>query len=100
MEPICVLPKDPRVRSQLKVGFRFDGFSVILFESRLHFMPPHEWHEEPVAKFTYVRSGRIWRLFRMLRDLKWHGYEPFPESRDLAPLVSEVQTDPTGIFWG
>jgi len=100
MAPICAVPADPAVRSQLRIGFRVDGLSVVLFESRPGFMAPHEWQEEPVAKFTYVKSSDHWKLFCMLRDLKWHRYEPFPESRELPPLVDEVRSDPTGIFWG
>ena len=100
LAPLCAAPADPAVRSQLRIGFRVDGLSIVLFESRPGFMPPHEWQEEPVAKFTYVKSADRWKLFCMLRDLKWHGYEPLPESRELAPLVREVRGDPTGIFWG
>jgi len=36
----------------------------------------------------------------MFRDLKWHAYEPFPESPNLPELVRHVKSDPTGIFWG
>ena len=100
MAPLCVVPTDPAVRSQLRIGFRVDRLSVVLFESRPGLMAPHNWQEEPVAKFTYVKSRDNWKLFCMLRDLKWHRYEPFPESRELAPLVDEVRSDPTGIFWG
>ena len=100
MAPICAVPADPAVRSQLRIGFRAEGLSVVLFESRPAFLPPHEWQEEPVAKFTYVKANDRWKLFCMFRDLKWRGYEPFPESRELAPLVAEVRSDPTGIFWG
>ena len=100
MAPICAAPGDPAVRSQLRIGFRVEGLSVVLFESRPGFRPPHEWHEKPVAKFTYVKSADRWKLFCVFRDLKWHGYEPLPESRELAPLVGEVRRDPTGIFWG
>ena len=100
LDPICVLPTDARVRSQLQRGFRIEGLSVILFESRPHFMPPHEWQEEPIAKFTFVKSANSWKLFCMFRDLKWRAYEPFPESPDLGRLVGEVRADPTAIFWG
>lgn len=100
MAPICASPSDPAVRGQLRIAFRVEGQSVVLFESRPAFMPPHEWREEPVAKFTHVKSTGHWKLFCMFRDLKWHGYEPFPKSRALAPLVDEVRSDPTGIFWG
>jgi hypothetical protein len=98
--PICAARADPAVRSQLRIDFRVDGLSVVLFESRPGFIAPHEWRDEPVAKFTYVKSSDHWKLFCMLRDLKWHRYEPFPESRELAPLIAEVRADPTGIFWG
>lgn len=100
MAPICAAPADPAVRNQLRIGFRGESRSVVLFVSRPGFLPPHAWHEEPVAKFTYVKSTGRWKLFCMFRDLKWRGYEPFPESRELAPLVDEVRRDPTGIFWG
>lgn len=100
LAPLCELPPDPAVRSQVQKGVRFDGQSVILFEMRPAFMPPHDWREEPIAKFTYVKASHRWRLYCMFRDLKWHAYEPLPESPDLGLLVDEVRADPTGIFWG
>ena len=99
LAPLCVLPDDPAVRSKLRIGYRVEGLSVVLFESPPAFLSP-EWQEEPVAKFTYVKANERWKLFCMFRDLKWRGYDPFRESRDLAPLVDEVRRDPTGIFWG
>jgi hypothetical protein len=36
----------------------------------------------------------------MMSDLKWHTYEPLPESQDVKALIEEVRRDPTGIFWG
>ena len=80
MAPICAAPADPAVRDQLRIGFRMEGRSFVLFESRPAFLPPHEWLEEPVAKFTHVKSTDRWRLFCLFRDLKWRRYEPFPES--------------------
>lgn len=97
---LCRLPDDPAVRSQLRHGFRVEGLSVILFASRPAFRAPHEWRDEQVAKFTYVKTARRWKLFCMFRDLKWRGYQPLSESPDLALLVDEVRRDPTAIFWG
>ena len=100
LEPLCALPDDPKVRSQLKKGFRVEGLSVILFESRPGFRNANEWREEPIAKFTYVKVTGNWKLFCMFRDLRWRAYELLPESRELAALVNEVRLDPTCIFWG
>lgn len=96
----CQPSPDPRVWSQLRIGYRFEGSSVVLFEARPHVQPPHAWRAHDVAKFRYVKTRHVWRLFCMHRDLRWHAYQPLPESPDLAPLVAEVEQDPTGIFWG
>jgi hypothetical protein len=98
--PICKPHPDPKVSSKLRLGYRIADYSVILFESRPAFMPPHDWLEQEVAKFRFVKTRQAWQLFCMFRDLKWHAYEPLPESPALEVLVSEVTKDPTGIFWG
>jgi hypothetical protein len=90
----------PAVRAKLRIDYRFEGPAIVLFESRPRFLKRDEWGEEPVAKFRYVASRRVWRLFCMHRDLRWHRYELLPESDSLAELADEVRRDPSGIFWG
>lgn len=100
LRPICAPHHDPAVAAQLRHGYRIEGYSVVLFESRPAYRPPHDWHDRDVAKFRFVKTKRMWELFCQFRDLKWHTYEPLPESSDLDVLVAEVRNDPTGIFWG
>jgi hypothetical protein len=100
LAPICAPHPDLAVSSKLRHGYRVDGYSVVLYESRPAFRAPNEWHEHDVAKFRFVKSAAVWQLFCQFRDLKWHSYEPLPESNDLETLVAEVRRDPTGIFWG
>jgi hypothetical protein len=100
LAPICAPHPDPAVSSELRHGYRFERTSVILFESRPAFLEPNEWQDNPVAKFTFNKTRQTWQLYCMLRDLKWHSYEPLPESPDVGKLVAEVKADPTGIFWG
>jgi hypothetical protein len=100
LAPLVELPDDPRIKAQVRKDIRVEGTAIVLFESRPRFDRPAEWLEHPVAKFRYVKSRRVWELYCMLRDLKWHHYEPLPEAPALANLVQEVRRDPTGIFWG
>ncbi len=100
LAPLCELPNDPFVRSQVRKGIRIDGPTIVLYESRPRFDHPAEWMEHPVAKFRYVKSRHVWLLHCMFSDLAWHRYEPLPEAASLAELVEEVRRDPTGIFWG
>jgi hypothetical protein len=90
----------PAVRAQVRHGFSIKGNTVELFESRPAYLPPHDWRNQPVAKFRYVQSRRVWQLYCQFRDLKWHLYEPLTEARTIDALLDEVEADPTGIFWG
>ena len=96
----CESRVPPTVRDELRHGFRIEGNSVELFESRPAFLPPRDWKEHPVAKFRYVASRRHWQLYCQYRDLKWHEYEPRPSAASFEGLLREVVEDPTGIFWG
>ena len=51
------------VRNQVQVGFRVKGSEVVLFEKRPAFQVPHEWREMAVAKFKYVGTQGVWRLY-------------------------------------
>jgi hypothetical protein len=97
---MCQPHPDPQVAAQVRRGYHVEGTAVVVYESRPSFLKPEIWQEHPVAKFQFNKSRGTWRLFCMFRDLKWRAYEPLRESLDLADLVREVQTDPTGIFWG
>ncbi len=88
------------VRNQVQVGFRIKGSEVVLFEKRPALQAPHEWREMAVAKFKYVGTERVWRLYCQRRDLRWHLYEALPAARSFDRLLDEVAADPTGIFWG
>ena len=98
LAPLCEIPI--HARQHVRRGTRFDGSSIIFFESRPAFRLPHEWREHPIAKFRWVKDRRVWQLLCLWRDLKWHRYERLPESPDLAELVAELRADPTGIFFG
>ena len=90
----------PEVRAQLRHGFRVDGNSVELFESRPAYVPPHDWRDSGVAKFRYVHGRGVWQLLCQHRDLRWHRYRRLPEAPSIDRLLAEVEADPTGIFWG
>lgn len=88
------------VRNKLRLGFRLKGNEVVLFEERPDFQLPNEWREMVVAKFKYVSTQGLWRLYCQHRDLRWHSYEALPAARSFDRLLDGLATDATGIFWG
>jgi Protein of unknown function (DUF3024) len=100
LSTFCSARVPPAVRDKLRIVFRMKANEVVLFEERPGFQRRQEWHEMAVAKFRYVGTQRLWRLYCQHRDLRWHAYQALPAARDFQRLLNEVAADPTGIFWG
>lgn len=90
----------PHIRNKLDISYRINNQSVELFEIRPAFRAPDETIENPIAKATYVKSTKEWRLYWMKADLKWHRYEPAPEVTDLEEFLQVIEEDKFGCFYG
>ena len=88
------------IRSQLDLAFRVDGQSVEIFEVRPVWREPEKKMEHPVAKATYVKTQRIWRIYWQRADLKWHCYEPNPEVGTIEDFIALVDKDEHACFFG
>lgn len=88
------------IRPKLDLGYRIEGRSVQLFEIRPRWDRPEEILEHPFAKATYVRTHRIWKIYWMRSDLKWHGYEPNLEVGSIEEFLDVVDRDEYACFWG
>ncbi len=88
------------IRPQLDIGFRVAEQSVEIFEIRPVWRNPSEKQECAVAKATYVRTQRVWKIFWQRADLKWHGYEPLPEVATIEAFLAAVGEDRHACFWG
>ena len=88
------------VRDQVQLRFGFDGNSVILHEYRPPWDGRGDWNEIPVAKFRYFVGRQEWALYSRDRNLRWRSYDLIAPSAVFEDLLTEVEADPTGIFWG
>ena len=91
-------PKE--IRDKLDLGFRINGQSVEIFEIRPDWQDSSRKIEWSVAKATYVKTTKIWKIFWQRADMKWHRYPPCPEVRDIEDFFSVVEKDEHGCFWG
>ncbi len=88
------------LRQKLDLSFRIDGQSVIIFEIRPQWDDPMSKIESMVAKATFVRSQKIWKVYWQRADLKWHPYEPAPQVNRFEDFLEIVDQDGFGCFWG
>lgn len=88
------------LRDKIREGQRFTDQSIELFFVRPAFQRPGEFTEDSVAKVTYVRSTKAWRIFWKRADGKWHRYEPCPQTKSLAAALAVIHEDSYRCFFG
>lgn len=88
------------LHDKLRLGFRFRGDSVTLYEERPALAKPGVWVEIVVAQFRFTPQSGEWTLYWADRNSKWREYDLIEPTRNFETLLKEVHEDPTGIFWG
>ena len=88
------------IRDQLDFGFRIKGQGVELYEIRPMWDDPDKKIEGAFAKATYVKTKKVWKIYWQRADLKWHGYQPEPEVKNIEDFLSVVDQDAHGCFFG
>ncbi len=87
---------------KLRIEYKVRGNTITLYECR----PPWrkelgpDWTRMRVCTFEWDPATYLWTLYARDRNdcrLEYPFIEPAP---DLAPLIRDLDGDPTGIFWG
>jgi hypothetical protein len=88
------------IRSKVDLSYKIENQSVIIFEIRPHWRNENEMIEQPIAKTTWVNTQKIWKIYWMRADLKWHSYEPKAIVKKIEQFLKTVDEDAHGCFWG
>ncbi|MEK7774361.1 MAG: DUF3024 domain-containing protein [Candidatus Zixiibacteriota bacterium] len=88
------------IRKKLDFGFQIKDQSIEIFEIRPVWDDDSRIMHSPVAKATFVRSQRHWKVFWMRADLTWHSYPPKPTVRRIHHFLELVDKDTHHCFWG
>jgi hypothetical protein len=88
------------LREQVDLSFKIKGQSVEIFEIRPTWNNPQKKIEESVAKTTYVKSRKLWKVYWQRADLKWHRYDPDPEVDSIEEFIELVENDDYACFFG
>jgi len=90
----------PSFERQIRLGFRIEGRHVIVHELKPIFGIPGTLRLVDVARFSYLPRDGSWR-FACNRDepARWRAY-PGSGARAFVHLLTELDADPLGVFWG
>ena len=100
LRSFCERRVPENVRDQIRLSVSVRGNSVLLSEERPRWDKPSEWLSMKIAQFRFNPSSSKWSLHCRDRNERWHAYSLVKPTKDFAVLLKEVDSDPTGIFWG
>ncbi len=89
-----------KLRNKLDLNFKIEKHSVEIYSIRPQWNDPSKIIESSVAKATYVRKQKIWKIYWQRADLKWHTYEPNPTVFQIQDFIEIIDKDEFGCFWG
>ena len=92
----------PHARNEVRLEHSVRGNAITIVERRPPWHPGlgPEWTSMKIAQLRYDAGSGTWSLYCCDRNERWFLYDDVEPSRDVAPLVAEIDEDPTGIFWG
>jgi hypothetical protein len=91
------------VRDQIRVEVDVAERHLTIMECRPPWQeeePGSEWSRFPIARIRFTKTTGLWELLWRDRHLRFHLYDLGPATVTIEDLLSEVERDPTAIFWG
>lgn len=98
----CAARVPERARHQVRVEGQPAMRHITIVERRAPWRDDTgpDWSSFPIARLRYAKTTRTWTLYWRDRNLRFHLYDRLPPSPHVDDLLTEIDRDPTCIFWG
>jgi hypothetical protein len=98
----CAAKVPEHARHQLRVECQLAPRHQTIVERRAPWREDlgPEWTTLPIARLRYTTADNSWTLYWRDRHLRFHRYGKIAPSNRVEDLLTEIDRDPTGIFWG
>ena len=98
----CAVRVPEHARHQVRVECEVAPRHLTIVERRAPWREDSgpEWTSVPIARLRYTAADKSWSLYWRDRNLRFHLYELLASSHRVEDLLTEIDRDPTCIFWG
>jgi len=91
-------PKE--IRGKVDLTYCIEGQSVFIYEIRPKWDNKEILIEEQIAKATYIKTQKHWKIFWMRGNLQWTLYEPISYVKLISDFFDIVSADEMQCFFG
>jgi Protein of unknown function (DUF3024) len=97
----CAARVPEHARDQVRVECQVAPRHVTIVERRAPWREDFgsQWTSVPIARLRYSAADKSWTLYWRDRNLRFHLYDLLGPSSRVEDLLTEIDRDPTGIFW-
>ena len=100
LDRYCVRIVPEHAYDKVRIGYIVKGMAITLFEERPGFRDKTIWERNDIVRIRYSKKDALWTLYCRDRNLEWHIYGRMPPTPNFSKILEEIESDPTGIFWG
>ena len=97
---LCDRRTPEELRDKLRFEYEIEKQNVIVHEVRPVWDNPSEYMKLPMAKLSFVKRQKLWKLYWKRASGKWEKYQPNESDKDLGMLIKEIDKDAFGCFFG
>jgi hypothetical protein len=98
----CLSRVPEHARSEVRVELDVADRHLTVTECRPPWHPDmgDEWTRFAIARLRFTKTTGLWSLFWRDRNQRFHAYDRVPPTPRVEELLTEIDRDPTAIFWG
>lgn len=87
---------------QVRVECEVSARHMTILERRAPWREDYEpdWTSFPIARLRYTATTNTWILYWRDRSLKFHRYDLLEPTPHIEDLLTEIDRNVSGIFWG
>ena len=98
----CAAQVPEHARHQVRVECQVAARHLTIVELRAPWQEDtgQAWTSFPIARMRYTAAEKSWTLYWCDRNLRFHLYDLLAPTNRVDDLLTEIDRDPTSIFWG
>ena len=98
----CAARVPEHARHQVRVECQVAPRHLTIVERRAPWREDYgpDWTAFPIARLRFTTAGNSWTLYWCDRNQRFHLYDLLTQSGRVDELLTEIDRDPTCIFWG